>query len=213
VTSLWETPRTIYGIEEDGWIPKMLSNRLIVTRDGEWMLPFWRENAMLAKELWPDAQEHCRTKDNAAGQRHTNTASAFASVLVSSDGGATWESRGRVRDAAFPEEDGWAGGLDTRITPLVENSVVELRDGGLLMLFRTRTGFIYQATSADRGFTWTEPAPTTLNDPGSKSQVIRLAPDGPLLLAFNDHKPGASRDANNTDVPVCLSLPAELTAI
>lgn len=56
VASLWETPRTIYGIEEDGWIPKMLSNRLIVTRDGEWMLPFWRENAMLAKELWPDAQ-------------------------------------------------------------------------------------------------------------------------------------------------------------
>ena len=34
----------------------MLSNRLIVTRDGEWMLPFWRENTMLAKELWPDAQ-------------------------------------------------------------------------------------------------------------------------------------------------------------
>jgi hypothetical protein len=40
----------------EGWIPKMLSNRLIVTRDGEWMLPFWRENTMLAKELWPDAQ-------------------------------------------------------------------------------------------------------------------------------------------------------------
>lgn len=158
-------------------------------------------------------QEHCRTKDNAAGQRHTNTASAFASVLVSSDGGGTWESRGRVRDAAFPEEDGWTGGLDTRITPLVENSVVELRDGGLLMLFRTRTGLIYQATSADRGFTWTEPAPTTLNDPGSKSQVIRLGPDGPLLLAFNDHKPGTSRDANNTDVPVCLSLPSELTGV
>jgi hypothetical protein len=41
-----------------------------------------------------------------------------------------------------------------------------------------------------------------LNDPGSKSQVIRLGPDGPLLLAFNDHKPGSLRGANNTDVPV-----------
>ena len=30
-TSEWAEPRTIYGIEEDGWIPKMLSNNLIVT--------------------------------------------------------------------------------------------------------------------------------------------------------------------------------------
>lgn len=82
-TSTWEEPRTIYGIEEDGWIPKVLSNPLIVTKDGEWVLPFWRENAMLAKATWPDTQEHCRTKDNSAGQKHTNSAVPYASVLVS----------------------------------------------------------------------------------------------------------------------------------
>jgi len=126
--------------------------------------------------------------------------------LPPQDGGAHWESRGKLHDAAYPDEDGWT--LATKTTWLVENSVVELRSGALLMLFRTHAGFIYQAISQDKGWTWTEPSPSPLQDPGSKSQVIRLNKNGPLLLAFNDHKQNAIR-VNDTDVklpPKCVTV-------
>jgi len=56
------------------------------------------------------------------------------------------------------------------------------------MLFRTHAGFVYQSLSADFGFTWTTPRPTALPNPDSKIQALRLEPDGPIVLAFNDHK-------------------------
>jgi hypothetical protein len=36
---VWEEPRTIYGIEEDGWIPKMLSSNMIVLSTGQYWIP------------------------------------------------------------------------------------------------------------------------------------------------------------------------------
>lgn len=205
--SAWTEPRTIYGIEEDGWIPKMLSNKLVVLSSGEWVLPFWRENAMLAKGTWPDKQAHCRVKDAVKdGQKATNHAVPYASGLFSQDGGRTWESRGKLHDAAYPDADGWA--LDTKTTWLIENSVVELSNGDLKMFFRTHAGFIYQAQSSDKGITWTEPVPTSIQNPDSKSQVVRLKPSGPLLMVFNDHKRGIIR-SNHTDVKLpnkCVTL-------
>jgi len=36
---------------EDRFIPKMLANKLVVLSTGEWVLPFWRENAVLGRGL------------------------------------------------------------------------------------------------------------------------------------------------------------------
>eukprot|EP00854_Cymbomonas_tetramitiformis_P004606 gene4606-5641_t len=170
--------------------------RMSVSRDGAkgWKQS-WRLNA------------HCRVKDVVKeGQKATNHAVPYASGLFSQDGGRTWESRGKLHDAAYPDADGWA--LDTKTTWLIENSVVELSNGDLKMYFRTHAGFIYQAQSSDKGMTWTEPVPTSIQNPDSKSQVVRLKPSGPLLMVFNDHKRGIIR-SNHTDVKMAVCLDQE----
>jgi hypothetical protein len=68
--------------------------------------------------------------------------------------------------------EGWSVGQKT--TWLIENSVVELAGGRLLMFFRTSTGFAYAATSDDKGMTWTEPASTGIDTPDSKTQLVQL---------------------------------------
>jgi hypothetical protein len=74
-----------------------------------------------------------------------------------------------------------------------------------------------QATSSNKGYDWTEPTPTDVPNPDSKTQVrpsglaspllrllelcssrhdepharlqiMRIKPDGPLVMAFNDHR-------------------------
>ena len=40
-------------MREDGFIPKVLANNLIVLSTGEWVLPFWRESAALSNTRWP----------------------------------------------------------------------------------------------------------------------------------------------------------------
>ena len=81
-----------------------------------------------------------------------------------------------------------------RTTFLVENSVVELRNGDLYMLFRTHdTGFLYSATSSNKGFDWTEPAPSDLQNPDSKAQVSTEPPltkaAGALVYGGKRHRP------------------------
>jgi hypothetical protein len=50
-----------------------LANKMLVTRAGEWMLPYWREKG------------ECETE-----------AKEYAAVLVSADQGATWKTRGMI---------------------------------------------------------------------------------------------------------------------
>jgi hypothetical protein len=57
------------------WLERgqVLANKMIVTRAGEWMLPYWREKG------------ECETE-----------AKEYAAVLVSADHGATWKTRGMI---------------------------------------------------------------------------------------------------------------------
>jgi hypothetical protein len=77
----------------------VLANKLVVLRNGDWVLPYWREKGK------------CET-----------TAKAYAGVLISTDRGATWATHGSI---VHPK------------TWLIENTVVEVQNGKLLMLFRT----------------------------------------------------------------------------
>ncbi|KAK3283648.1 hypothetical protein CYMTET_8664, partial [Cymbomonas tetramitiformis] len=176
----WTPPRTIFGLAEDGGIPKVLSNKLTVLSSGEWVIPFWRENQLLSKSRWPEEKEHCRTADNSFGENATNSAHPSAGVLISADKGQTWTARGDLGNVAIPGTQ--------KSTWLIENSVVEVGKGGLLMLFRTLAGYVYMSLSSDKGLTWTPPRPTDIPNPDSKIQAMRLEPAGPIILAFNDHK-------------------------
>lgn len=67
----------------------------------------------------------------------------------------------------------------------IQPAVVELEDGHLLCFLRTRDGFIYRTESYDYGRNWSIPEPTTLKNPNSGIDLIRLR-DGRLVVVFND---------------------------
>jgi len=91
-------------------------------------------------------------------------------ALISADQGKTWRSGSRV------------------IAPpgVIQPAIAPLADCRLLMLLRTGGpgGWIWQATSADRGQTWSQAMPTAIPNNNSGLDLIRLR-DGHLLLACN----------------------------
>jgi hypothetical protein len=51
VNTTWTAPRVVLGLYDGGFIPKMLSNRMIVLSSGEWALPYWSDNQVLNHEV------------------------------------------------------------------------------------------------------------------------------------------------------------------
>mmetsp|Transcript_17991 Transcript_17991/g.58255 ORF Transcript_17991/g.58255 Transcript_17991/m.58255 type:complete len:206 (+) Transcript_17991:201-818(+) len=97
----------------------------------------------------------------------------YAGVLVSADQGDTWDTY---------------GGLQAKGTHLIEGSVVEA-GGKLMMMFRTGLGVHYRSYSTTpAGNNWSPATPTRVNNPDSKSHMIRLQPQGEVIIAHNNHK-------------------------
>lgn len=95
-------------------------------------------------------------------------------VLKSSDGGATW----RKFEGPTPEERIGAA----------EPCIAECASGKLLMVVRSRDGFLWTAESADKGETWSPLANTGMPAAASSHSLIRLS-DGRLVLTHNPTKP------------------------
>lgn len=91
-----------------------------------------------------------------------------ALVYASTDEGRTWAERGRVK---FPD---WE---------FDEHMLVELRDGRLWMLARTK-GNPHETFSTDKGRTWSEPKPARFQNVNARFFIRRLA-SGRLLLVKN----------------------------
>ena len=101
-----------------------------------------------------------------------STTTGSAGVLRSTDGGRTFRARGHIA---------------VNNTWLIENSVAELTTPGhVLMLFRSRTGFMFASRSKDGGATWSAAVETELPNPDSKAHMLRLS-SGHLALALNSH--------------------------
>lgn len=117
--------------------------------------------------------------DNWPKVRHSLT-----QVLYSDDGGRQWKGSDLVdiRDNS--------DGAD-------EPGVVELKDGRVLMYFRTDLGRIYQAFSRDGGVTWTKPEPSALAAPVSPAVIKRIPGTGDLLNIWNHTLP--HRRGGHTD--------------
>ena len=95
-----------------------------------------------------------------------------AGVLRSEDYGKQWTRH---------------GSLTHNRTWLIENTLVERRDGSILMLCRSRINVLVQSLSFDKGLTWTMPRSTAIPNPDSKIQALRLS-QGHLALVFNAHR-------------------------
>ncbi len=93
-------------------------------------------------------------------------------VLLTADGGRTWQCSAFIRGAR-----GWA-----------ENNVVELADGTIVMLCRTDdgSGVLLRSDSADGGLTWSPFRDSGIPNPGSKFRLLKL-PDGRIALIHNPH--------------------------
>ena len=99
-------------------------------------------------------------------------------VYFSDDEGATW-ARG-PQDIVIWHQDGYGG-----MWPCDEPGAVELRDGRLLMMFRTTLGRLYQSFSDDEGLTWSLPQPTVLASSYSPCRLRVIPTTGDLLCVWN----------------------------
>ncbi|MEW6201534.1 MAG: sialidase family protein [bacterium] len=90
---------------------------------------------------------------------------------ISTDGGKKWKKSVQI------------------ITPggAIQPSVVQLSDGSLLTVMRSgsKNGLAWWATSKDNGRHWSKPFTNILKNPGSGSDMVKLA-NGHLAIVFND---------------------------
>ena len=99
-------------------------------------------------------------------------------VYFSDDEGANWE-RGH-QDIVIWHQDGYGG-----MWPCDEPGAVQLRDGRLMMMFRTTLGCLYQSLSNDEGVTWSLPQPTMLASSYSPCRLRTIPTTGDLLCVWN----------------------------
>jgi sialidase-1 len=95
------------------------------------------------------------------------------SVYLSDDDGRTWR-RGRT----------W---LTAPKRGAMEPGLVELRDGRVMQIIRTQTGFIWRAFSSDGGETWTEATSWNVESPEAPATIATLPGTGDWLLLLNPH--------------------------
>jgi len=67
-----------------------------------------------------------------------------------------------------------------------EPGVVELKDGRVMMWMRTSTGKVYKCDSLDRGRTWSQPVPMSVQSPLSPQSIKRHPQTGDLILVWNN---------------------------
>jgi hypothetical protein len=136
-------------------------NKPTLLSSGEWLLPLEFPNFPNAGGWFKEVHQELEPLRG-------------ANVFVSSDQGKSWSRRGNVR---FPNPS-WP-----------EHMFVELKDGRIWMLARTKTG-VMQSFSSDQGKTWDEPSLPTFRHPMARFHIRRLA-SGRIFLV----KHGAAIDS------------------
>jgi predicted neuraminidase len=121
-------------------------------------------------------------------------------ILIPAYDETSWQSR-----MMFSDDEGSNWRLtDPVSTPQgnIHPCLVALDDGRLLAFLRTggTGGVIWRTESLDRGQTWSTPMPTTLPNPNSGLDLLRLQ-SGNLLLAFNN--------SSTKRTPLCVALATE----
>lgn len=149
----WSTPRRI----ADG----IMLNKPIGSGK-KWLLPV---------SVWADGVGGGKVPPSLAAR-------VGAGVLVTEDGGSTFQWRGSVRIPSGNIYD--------------EHVIAELSGDRLLMLIRTTWG-IAESFSTDGGFTWSPASPFRFGGPNSRFALRRLR-SGALLLVNHRERPDATGD-------------------
>lgn len=100
-------------------------------------------------------------------------------------------ARVRIGSAVFETDEELTffhmlGGVNNRPLGLLEPTLIELKDGRLVMLMRAEWGgFLWRADSWDGGKTWCDAYQTDIPDPTSMAKLIRVS-DGRIVLIHNN---------------------------
>lgn len=112
--------------------------------------------------------------------------------FISDDRGKTWKQS--------------KGSVDYAKRGAMEPEVLELKDGKVLMIFRTQSGHIGSSLSSDKGDTWSKPVSWGVRAPEAPATLRRIPSTGDLLLIWNDNfEPGAGHSGKRTPLTAAIS--------
>ena len=122
-------------------------------------------------------------------EQHAAKGYLISLCYYSDDNGYAWYPSKKPADAGFMTD---------------EPSIVELKDGRLLMIFRTTRGYLGKAYSKDRGETWSDEQLTDLPSPNAPEFITRIPSTGDLLLIWcnNTHAPALAQGKQQPTVKV-----------
>ncbi|WP_232098597.1 exo-alpha-sialidase [Gimesia aquarii] len=112
--------------------------------------------------------------------------------FISDDQGKTWRQS--------------QGNVDYAKRGAMEPEVCELKNGNVLMIFRTQSGHIGSSVSEDGGEIWDKPGSWGVRAPEAPATLRRIPSTGDLMLIWNDHfKAGAGHGGKRTPLTVAIS--------
>ena len=124
----------------------------------------------------------------------------------------------QVNGCSYSDDDGhsWKmsdNWIDLPLRGAMEPSIVELKDGRLLMYMRTQLGAVFQSESADGGTTWSKPQTTSLQAPESMPCLTKIPTTGDLLVIWNNslYDPEFDHCGKRTPLTVAVSRDEGLT--
>ena len=105
--------------------------------------------------------------------------------------GQVWTGNENFRTAVYQSDDDgrtWRRSRTMLSAPkrgAMEPGLIELKDGRVMQIIRTQTGYIWRAFSSDGGDTWTEAVPWSIESPESPASLAALPGTGNWLLVWN----------------------------
>eukprot|EP00951_Prasinocladus_malaysianus_P030256 scaffold283928_cov49-Prasinocladus_malaysianus.AAC.1 len=156
-TQQWDQPKLLLSLEADGGIPKVTANKAIELSTGEFVLPFWRENALLG------SSKACKKLSGKQG----------AGVLVSEDRGATWRAYGQL-----VTKGSWL--IENAVAELADGRLM------MVFRTRVQSIHVAYSSDKGRTWTPSQPL-ADFKNPNSKIDLLKLQPNGELALVYNDH--------------------------
>jgi len=106
----------------------------------------------------------------------------YSYVLYSDDEGQTWR---QSADDVVIVPAYWTKGYTETFAAFEEPTVVELKDGRVLMIGRNRMGRLFQSFSKDGGVHWSIAEPTELAASYAPAEIRRIPSTGDLVVCWN----------------------------